>query len=92
MLTYGFDGVDIDWEYPAAGDRGGVPADTANFVAFLKELRTALGSRYGITATLPSPYWYLQGFDVVGMEKYLDWVGGPAAGCHQWPQQADYSC
>lgn len=56
MHTYGFDGIDIDWEYPAAGDRGGVPADTANFVQLLKELRAACGTKYGITATLPSSY------------------------------------
>jgi chitinase len=73
MRTYGFDGIDIDWEYPAALDRGGVAADTANYVTFLKELRAALGSGYGISATLPLSYWYLQGFDVVGMEQYVDW-------------------
>ena len=56
MNTYAFDGVDIDWEYPAAGDRGGVAADTANFVQFLQELRAACGKKFGITATLPSSY------------------------------------
>jgi chitinase len=39
----------------------------------LKELRDALGNDYGITATLPSSYWYLQYFDIKGMEQYLDW-------------------
>lgn len=89
MNTYGFDGLDIDWEYPYASDRGGVPADTANYVQFLKELRAACGTTYGITATLPSSYckfglfilwprltWagYMQGFDIVGMEQYVDWA------------------
>ncbi|KAJ5219685.1 hypothetical protein N7468_008889 [Penicillium chermesinum] len=73
MKTYGFDGIDLDWEYPAASDRGGVAADTDNFVTFLKELKVACGSKYGISATLPSSYWYMQGFDVVGMEPYVDW-------------------
>jgi chitinase len=56
MKTYSFDGIDIDWEYPAAGDRDGKPEDTANFVTFLKELRAACETAYGISATLPSSY------------------------------------
>lgn len=56
MNTYAFDGIDIDWEYPAAGDRGGVAADTANFVQFLPESRAACGRKFGITVTLPSSY------------------------------------
>ncbi|KAI1454308.1 hypothetical protein F4805DRAFT_469461 [Annulohypoxylon moriforme] len=73
MQTYGFDGVDIDWEYPAADDRGGVEADFTNFPLFLSELRTSFGSGLGISATLPSSYWYLQHFDVLEMEKTVDW-------------------
>ncbi|KAJ8611839.1 hypothetical protein MRB53_037752 [Persea americana] len=72
MNTYGFDGIDIDWEYPAAADRGGVAVDTKNYVALLSELKAAIGSK-GLTVTLPSSYQYMQGFDVIGMEKYVDW-------------------
>ena len=53
MKTYNFDGVDLDWEYPAANDRGGVPADLANYVTFLRELRAAFGTRYGRSMKLP---------------------------------------
>ncbi|KAK4870248.1 hypothetical protein LT330_005302 [Penicillium expansum] len=73
MQTYGFDGVDIDWEYPAADDRGGVAADFANFPTFLAELRASFGSGLGISTTLPSSYWYLQHFDVLDMEPSVDW-------------------
>ncbi|RAK75242.1 putative class V chitinase, partial [Aspergillus fijiensis CBS 313.89] len=73
MASYGFDGIDLDWEYPAASDRGGLAADTENYVALVKELKAACGNRYTVTVTLPSSYWYLQGFDVSGMEPYVDW-------------------
>ncbi|KAJ5928236.1 hypothetical protein N7466_007192 [Penicillium verhagenii] len=73
MQTYGFDGVDLDWEYPGASDRGGSSDDGANFVSLVKEMRAAFGTKYGISATLPTSYWYLQGFKPVEMEKYVDW-------------------
>ncbi|KAL5041333.1 hypothetical protein BDW71DRAFT_201451 [Aspergillus fruticulosus] len=73
MEKWGFDGVDIDWEYPASSDRGGKDADTKNFVTLLKELKEACGDTYGISVTLPSSYWYLKNFDVVSMADYVDW-------------------
>ncbi|KAI2464656.1 glycosyl hydrolases family 18-domain-containing protein [Annulohypoxylon bovei var. microspora] len=72
MNTYGFDGLDIDWEYPGADDRGGVAGDTANFVELVKELKQGIGSK-GLTVTLPTSYWYLQHFDVKAMQDYVDW-------------------
>lgn len=56
LQTYGFDGADIDWEYPAAPDRDGVPADTQNYNLLLSEVRSALGYRYGLSITIPSSY------------------------------------
>jgi chitinase len=52
MSKYGFDGADIDWEYPAATDMGGTTADTANFVTLLKEFREQCKDK-GLTVTVP---------------------------------------
>jgi chitinase len=38
---YGFDGIDIDWEYPGDTTRGGSPADFENFITFLSECSIA---------------------------------------------------
>ena len=37
----GFDGLDLDWEFPADPDRGGHAEDTKNYTAWVKELRAA---------------------------------------------------
>jgi len=57
---------------PVTADRQGSPADFANFVTFMQELKTAFGN-LGVTATLPSSYWYLKGFDIKSLEPYVDW-------------------
>ncbi|KAG8685691.1 hypothetical protein FRC08_012968, partial [Ceratobasidium sp. 394] len=76
MKTYGFDGVDIDWEYPVDDLRGGVAADKANLNSLVKEFRAAIdssGAGYGLTITTPSSYYYLRHFDIAEIVKWVDW-------------------
>ncbi|WZH40929.1 Chitinase [Fusarium acuminatum] len=81
MDEYGFQGVDLDWEYPGEPKRGGRKlADTRNFSILLKEMRAAYGSKYGISLTLAPDYWYLRWFDAKAMEPYVDFFGFMAYG------------
>ena len=78
MKEFGFDGVDIDWEYPGAPDRGGHEDDTKNYVALMKTMKDTFDKeakgKYGLTFTVPTSYWYLRWFDLPGMLKHADWV------------------
>ncbi|KAJ4165704.1 hypothetical protein LMH87_007325 [Akanthomyces muscarius] len=76
MQRHDFDGIDLDWEYPVAEDRGGIKDDFANYVQMISRLRRRLnqtGKKYGITITLPASYWYLRGFDIAHLEPHIDW-------------------
>ena len=60
IIAYGFDGIDIDWEYPGYVDHSGTPGDTVNFTLLLRAVRNKLdelgnanGKFYGLTAALP---------------------------------------
>ncbi|KAI1211222.1 family 18 glycosyl hydrolase [Annulohypoxylon truncatum] len=77
MTQFGFDGVDLDWEYPGAPDRGGQDRDTANYVSLLQDIRTwwtAQSNGWGLSFTAPTSYWYLRWFDIENMVKSADWV------------------
>ncbi|KAI7511872.1 glycoside hydrolase [Hortaea werneckii] len=79
MTLYGFDGVDLDWEYPVAPDRGGRKQDKENFVKLMRTLRKTFDASprggYGLTFTIPSSYWYLQHFDVPSLlDAGASWV------------------
>merc|ERR1719401_2089751 len=60
VRAYGFDGIDIDWEYPGYKDHSGTPEDTVNFTLLLRAVRDELdrlgaerGTFYPLTAALP---------------------------------------
>lgn len=65
----GYDGIDLDWEYPKANDR-------ENFVALVKELREAFDQNgiEIISAALPSSDWN-NGYDIASLKDHMDWFG-----------------
>ncbi|KAF4465912.1 glycoside hydrolase [Fusarium albosuccineum] len=77
METNGFQGVDLDWEFPAT-------SDAENLVALVRELREAFGKDYGISAAVPADWGSIQGFNPAGMAKYIDFFNFMAYDLHGW--------
>ena len=77
LRTYGFDGLDLDWEYPALKDRGGKRDDYDNYVLMVNDLREAFNTApepYELTIAIPGNITKLEmGFDLVGLAEYVDW-------------------
>jgi len=73
-VNYGYDGVDIDWEFPGASDK-------ANFTAFMTELYNKLkaGPQKGYDGQplelsfYTSPGWYDAGYDFLALANVVDY-------------------
>jgi len=79
VREYGFDGVDIDWEYPGYAAHGGTPDDTESFNYLMRDLRLGLddleqetGKKYGLTAALPCGPSNIKNIDVAFLSDYIN--------------------
>jgi len=77
-----FDGIDIDWEYPAfqrtdTESKGGYtfsPDDTQNYTAMLAEFRKQLGSDHLLTIAAPAGKDKYSKIQLGEIGQYLDWI------------------
>ena len=66
LQTYGYDGVDIDWEAP-------FEKDSSNCTTLMQELRDALPSPWLISMAVPSdPRTYGKGFNIPALAPIVD--------------------
>jgi chitinase len=84
MLRYGFDGIDIDWEYPGQTGAGNThrPEDKAHFTLMLKDLREGLDSLartnghpgYLLTIAAGAGQRFLDFTEMDKAQHYLDFI------------------
>ena len=70
---YGFDGIDLDWEYPTS-DEAGIscsPDDTDNFTLLMRDIRAAIGKQKLLTIATIADAKFI---DFRACLKYLDFV------------------
>ncbi|KAL8608980.1 hypothetical protein ACOMHN_062863 [Nucella lapillus] len=86
-----FDGLDIDWEYPADPKRGGAPQDKNNFAALVRELRQAFNAevqrsgkpRLLLTAAVAAGFSKVaNGYDIATLNRDLDYISLMAYDLH----------
>ncbi|XP_050423223.1 probable chitinase 10 [Adelges cooleyi] len=96
IQKYGFQGLDVDWEYPKCWQTNcnqGPDSDKHSFSSLLIELRQAFRP-YGYllsAAVSPSKAVIDAGYDVPILSKYLDWIGVMTYDYHgQWDKKTGH--
>ena len=84
IRQYGFDGVDLDWEYPVSGGLASNvyrPQDGTNYTLLVAEIRAQLdaagaedGTHYLLTIASAAGFDKIVNFDLAGMHPYLDFI------------------
>ena len=77
----GFDGLDLDWEYPSEPTRGGRAMDTSNYVKLLREVRAGFDAekltagKEKLLFSIASPSGvYIKWYDLAKIHGPLDWI------------------
>lgn len=100
LKQYGFDGVDLDWEYPVSGGlstNSKSPYDKQNFTLLLKKIREKLDAQgmidqkhYLLTIAGGTESSYLNNIEISKIPQYLDYANIMAYDLHgTWDAYTD---
>ena len=102
IVKYGFDGIDIDWEYPVSGGLSTNirrPEDKYNFTLLMKKLREKLdlrgaadGKHYILTFAVAAGSWYINNIELSLVQPYVDYVNLMTYDIHgTWEAYTDFN-
>lgn len=91
MEKYGFEGLDLDWEYPVCWQvdcKKGFPDEKEGFTSLVRELSAAFKPKGYLLSSAVSPSKTVidAGYDVPELSKYFDWI---AVMCYDYHGQWD---
>ena len=96
LEKYGFEGLDLDWEYPVCWQtecNKGMPDEKEGFTALVRELSEAFVPKGLLLSTAVSPSKKIidAGYDVPQLAKYFDWIAVMTYDFHgQWDKKTGH--
>lgn len=93
---FGFEGLDLDWEYPVCWQvecKKGFPDEKEGFAALVRELYAAFHPKGLLLSSAVSPSKMVidAGYDVPTLAKYLDWIAVMTYDYHgQWDKKTGH--
>ena len=102
IVKYGFDGVDIDWEYPVSGGLSTNirrAEDKTNFTLLMQKLREKLdargivdGKKYLLTFAGAAGSWYTNNVELSKLNQYVDYANVMTYDIHgNWDTYTDFN-
>lgn len=96
MEKYGFEGLDLDWEYPVCWQvdcKKGSPDEKEGFKQLVIELSEAFKAKHWLLSSAVSPNKKVidAGYDVTQLSQYLDWIAVMTYDYHgQWDKKTGH--